>query len=378
MTVFDKNLVKVNRHEVGYEKIVLYNDPDITAVVSIKSLVNGVSVGGTRHNDYIFRHLGETDLAPEFQFARAYNDAKMLSWLMDKKRKAARLKIGGGKGVVIVNPKEKTDVVRQKYAELLESLGGAFITGEDSGTTVEDIEKWGRITKWVVGHENPAKVTAYGCHKGLEICIDKVYGGSKDWKDLIILVQGACGAVGSEWIKQYLLKTGCKLKVTDINPAVEEYKKFADVVEHKTVYGEECDIFLQTLTFGGTINDTTIKQLHPRVKILTGATNGILADRYKHAAMLQDREILFIPDEVINLGGITDVSRDLVKIDQKFSMYDFTPEEARERTELCVKKNLEDIFAMMDEKKHMTTTRITDYLEDNKWSEEEVYLSPKC
>ena len=72
----------------------------------------------------------------------ALSDVLRLSKGMSYKNIMAGFPYGGGKAVIMANPRtEKTQALLTAFAEQVQRLGGAFITGQDVGTTVTDIER---------------------------------------------------------------------------------------------------------------------------------------------------------------------------------------------------------------------------------------------
>jgi leucine dehydrogenase len=73
------------------------------------------------------------------------------------------------------------------------------------------------------------------------------------------------------------------------------------------IYKVDCDIFVPC-AMGATINDFTIEQL--KCKIVAGSANNQLAEE-KHGEMLMEKGILYVPDFVINSGGVINVYEEM-------------------------------------------------------------------
>ncbi|HPF79229.1 MAG TPA: hypothetical protein PLF01_08070, partial [Alphaproteobacteria bacterium] len=92
--------------------------------------------------------------------------------------------------------------------------------------------------------------------------------------------------------------------VTDISEAGLEQAKAelgdVTIVAPDEIFGVDADIF-SPCAMGGILNDETIDQL--KVDIIAGAANNQLLNDY-HDKMLASKNILYVPDYVINAGGV--------------------------------------------------------------------------
>jgi leucine dehydrogenase len=166
-------------------------------------------------------------------------------------------------------------------------------------------------TDYIVGLEtgsgNPSPVTAFGVYKGIQAALNEVYG-SDDLTGKIIAVQGL-GAVGRR-LAEYLHKAGAKLIVTTrdrakLDKAVADFG--ATAVGLDEIYGVECDVF-SPCARGAIINDKTIDRF--KCRIIAGAANNQLAEP-RHGDMLEERGILYVPDYIINSGGVINIIDDI-------------------------------------------------------------------
>lgn len=287
--------------EHDFEQLVFCQDKStgLKAIIGIHDTTLGPALGGTRIWDY----ESEDD---------AIIDVLRLSMGMTYKNSAAGLNLGGGKAVIIGDPaKLKSEALFRTFGRYVESLGGRYITAEDMNTTTQDMAYINAETDHVVGLEgksgNPSPVTALGVYRGILAAVNEVYG-SDDLTGKVVTVQGL-GQVGYS-ICKHLHDAGAKLYVTDIRKesidrVVNDMGAIA--VAPDEIYGMDCDIFVPC-AMGAVINDFTIEQL--KCKIVAGSANNQLADE-KHGQMLKDKGILYVPDFVINSGGVINVYEEL-------------------------------------------------------------------
>jgi len=287
--------------EMGHEQVVINHDPSCNyrSIIAIHDTTLGPALGGTRFWQY------ESDTA-------ALIDVLRLSRGMTYKAAVAGLNLGGGKAVIIGDNKVRDrEMLMRAHGRAIDSLGGRYITAEDVGVSVEDMDFVHMETEHVVGIQgrsgDPSPVTAYGVYRGIKACALKKYGNDS-LADKTVAVQGA-GHVGY-YLCQYLSGEGAKLIVTDIDD--EKIGKVAadlgaEVVGPDEIYGVDADIFAPC-ALGAIINDDTLPQL--KVDIVAGAANNQLAS-YDHDNELEERGIMYAPDYVINAGGLINVYSEL-------------------------------------------------------------------
>lgn len=283
----------------GYEQLVFCHDPasGLKAIICIHDTTLGPALGGTRMWHYECEEEAITDVV---RLARG----------MTYKNAAAGLNIGGGKAVIIGNSKtDKSEALFRAFGRFVQSLNGRYITSEDVGTAVEDMDYIRLETAHVVGRgvADPSPVTAYGTWKGMKACAAEVWG-TDSLQGKTVAVQGL-GHVGYT-LCQHLYDEGAKLIVTDIcpeniSPVVADFG--AKAVAPHEIYGVACDIFAPC-ALGAVINDETLPRLQCRV--IAGAANNQLKET-RHGDMLQDRGILYAPDFIINAGGVINVADEL-------------------------------------------------------------------
>jgi leucine dehydrogenase len=234
---------------------------------------------------------------------------------MTYKNAAAGLNLGGGKTVIIGNPKtDKSEEMFRAFGRYIQGLNGRYITAEDVGTTVEDMDLIHQETRYVTGISpefgssgNPSPVTAFGLYRGIK-AMARIAFGSDSVQGKTIAVQGI-GNVAYQ-LCRHLHEEGASLIVTDINErliqkATDEFG--AHAVSPEQIYDVDCDIF-SPCALGAIINDETIPRL--KCKIVAGAANNQLKENY-HGDLLEERGILYAPDYVINAGGVINVADEL-------------------------------------------------------------------
>jgi leucine dehydrogenase len=239
-------------------------------------------------------------------------DVLRLSRGMTYKAAVAGLNLGGGKAVIIGDPKTRDrEILMRAHGRAIDSLGGRYITAEDVGVSVEDMDFVHMETEFVVGIQgrsgDPSPVTAYGVYRGIKACALKRYG-SDDLSGKTIAVQGA-GHVGYHLCRN-VAEEGARVYVTDIDE--NKTARVADelgamVVKSDEIYDVDADIFAPC-ALGAIVNDDTIPRF--KVDIVAGAANNQLAAE-NHDNMLQEAGILYAPDYVINAGGLINVYSEL-------------------------------------------------------------------
>ena len=297
----------------GYEQVVYCNDDQsgLKAIIAIHSTALGPALGGTRFYPYD----REED---------ALIDVLRLSKGMTYKAAAAGLDLGGGKGVIIGDPKRiKTEELLRAYGRFVETLGGRYITAEDVGTALEDMDIVRRESRWVTGCSHtyggsgdPSPVTAYGVLNGIKACCLEIFG-SPELRGRTIALQGV-GKVGYA-LCGYLVKEGAKVTIGDIdvdNLARAVADHGVETVPLEDIHKIEADVFAPC-ALGGGINDDTISEFN--CKIIAGPANNQLA-REEHGEKLRDLGILYAPDFVINAGGLINVEDELRGYDRERAM----------------------------------------------------------
>ncbi len=289
------------RERDTHEQVVSFHDPltGLRGVVAIHDRTLGPAMGGCR-------------MWPYATEAAAMNDAMRLSRGMSFKNAMADLPIGGGKAVIIGDPrKDKSEALFRAFGRFVHTLQGRYITAEDVGVSVQDME-WVRMeTPHVAGlggaSGDPSPMTARGVFVGIQSAVRHRLGVDSV-RGLKVAVQGL-GHVGAH-VCRLLHAAGAKLIVADIhhdvvNAMVEELDAVA--VAPDAIMRVEADVFVPC-ALGAILNDDSIPQL--RVSIVAGAANNQLHED-RHAEMLRQRGVLYAPDYVINAGGIINAASEL-------------------------------------------------------------------
>jgi leucine dehydrogenase len=287
-----------------YEQLVFCHDEasGLKAIIAIHDTTLGPALGGTR----MWVYEKEED---------AIEDALRLARGMTYKNAAAGLNLGGGKTVVIGNPKtDKSEALFRALGRYVESLNGRYITAEDVGTSVTDMDFIHQETNYVTGVSetygssgNPSPMTALGCFVGL-LASAKAAFGTDDVTGKTVAVQGV-GNVGY-YLCKHLYEAGANLIVTDINQesldrVATEFG--AQIVAPSEIFSVDCDIF-SPCALGAIINDDTIPQL--KAKVIAGSANNQLKEE-RHGDILHEQGIVYAPDYVINSGGVINVADEL-------------------------------------------------------------------
>jgi leucine dehydrogenase len=286
--------------KTGHEQVVLchHTDSNLKAIIAIHNTTLGPALGGCR----MFPYASDQD---------ALTDVLRLSKAMTYKAAVSGLNLGGGKAVIIGDAKkDKKEALFRSFGRFVETLGGRYITAEDVGTDVNDMEHVFMETDYVVGVEkahggsgDPAPFTAYGVFQGIRACV-KAKLGKDRLEGVSVAVQGL-GSVGSHLVR-YLIEDKAKVFVTDIDVAkCEKVQSLyeAEVVKTEEIFSVPADVFAPC-AMGGVINDKTVEQL--KVKIVAGAANNQLHES-RHGDILHQRGILYAPDYAINAGGLMNV-----------------------------------------------------------------------
>ncbi len=295
MTVFN--------HEAfaDHEQVVFVSDDasGLKALIAIHDTTLGPALGGCR----MYPYAGEDE---------ALRDVLRLSRGMTFKAAAAGLDLGGGKAVIIGDPrKQKTPALLQAMGRAVERLRGRYITAEDVGTTVADFAEVRKATGHVVGLPedlggtgDPSPTTALGVYYGLEAAARHRWGASR-LTGRRVAVQGL-GNVG--WhLCQFLHEAGATLVVADVDDtrtARAQATFAADIVAPQAIYAADAEIFAPC-AMGAILSRETVPQL--RCAIVGGAANNQLA-RDTDGESLAERGILYAPDFVINAGGMIRVA----------------------------------------------------------------------
>lgn len=284
-----------------HEQVVFCYEPaaNYRGIIAIHDSTLGPALGGTRFWNY---RNDQEALVDVLRLARG----------MTYKAAVTGLNLGGGKAVIIGDPKTKRrEALFRAHGRFVESLKGRYITAEDVGVGVDDMDFVQMETEHVTGvagrSGDPSPVTAYGVYRGMKAAAKERYG-SDSLEGLTVAVQGL-GHVGYHLCAD-LAAEGAKLIVTDIDEErIQKVVKDFDAerVAPDKIYGVQAQIFAPC-ALGAAVNDETIPQF--KFEIIAGSANNQLAEE-RHGDDLARRGILYAPDYVINAGGLINVYGEL-------------------------------------------------------------------
>ncbi|MEV6646664.1 Glu/Leu/Phe/Val dehydrogenase dimerization domain-containing protein [Amycolatopsis sp. NPDC051371] len=302
----------------GHEQVVYCHDQasGLKAIIGIYSTALGPALGGTRFHPY----ATESD---------ALDDVLALSKGMAYKNALAGLDLGGGKAVILGDPKTlKSEALLRAYGRFVQSLGGRYITACDVGTYVRDMDIVARESDFVTGRSpedggagDSSVLTAFGVFQGMRASVEHLWG-SPDLAGKRVGVAGV-GKVGHILVG-HLVDAGAQVTITDVYaPAIsrtlESYPSVQVASDVDTLLRTELDVFAPC-ALGGVLDDSSVPVLG--AKVVCGAANNQLA----HAGIdkqLADRGVLYAPDYLVNAGGV-------IQVDDERHGFDF--ERAKRKT----------------------------------------------
>ena len=283
-------------HKYGYEKVLLFQNEDVglRAVLAIHSTVLGPAAGGCR----LWTYTSDLD---------AMEDAMRLARGMTYKYAAAGVNLGGGKVAVIGDPKRQDrEMLFRALGRFINNLRGEYLTGEDVGTTLQDMDYMRMETPYVItlskesGGAGPiGGATAFGVLQAMKACAQEMWG-STSLQGRKVVVQGL-GAVGYPMV-EYLVQEKADVTIADIDSqkVAQVQKDFGvKTMDVREIFSADADIYCPC-ALGGIVNDETLSQF--RVKIICGSANNQLRAE-QHGDELTRRGILYAPDYIANAGG---------------------------------------------------------------------------
>jgi len=290
-----------------HERVVHFRDPGcgLRAIVAVHSTALGPAIGGCR-------------MWPYPSAAEALRDVLRLSRGMSYKNALAGLPLGGGKTVIIGDPqRDKSEALLERFGECVESLGGGYVTAEDSGISVPDMDIMRRRTRHVCGLSpacggsgDPAPATAWGVYLGIRAAL-AFRAGEPELRGIRVAVQGL-GAVGGH-LCRHLAAAGAELLVADVAPERAQRvcaETGARAVSAGDILRVDADVFAPC-ALGAVLDARAVAGL--KVSIVAGAANNQLATSAEDEA-LSARGILYAPDYVINAGGIIQAAHEHLRL----------------------------------------------------------------
>jgi glutamate dehydrogenase/leucine dehydrogenase len=272
----------------------------LRAIIAVHSTLLGPSLGGARFYPY------EDE-------ARALDDVLRLSRAMTKKAALAGLAQGGGKAVIIGDPRlVKTPALLRDFAAAVDALQGRYITAEDVGTTQDDMDVIRETTPFVAGTAtlrggsgDPSAVTAYGVVVAMETAAVRRWGDGLEGRTVCVL---GAGKVGGEIIR-LLVQRQAVVIVSDVDHTKAERALRAGavrLVDPTDALRVHADIFCPC-ALGGLLTEEVVPDLH--FAIIVGAANNQLV-RARVADVLAAAGILYVPDFLANAGGIINIAEE--------------------------------------------------------------------
>jgi leucine dehydrogenase len=285
----------------GHERVVFCHDAatGLRGIIAIHSTALGPAAGGCR----MYPYASNDD---------ALTDVLRLSRGMSYKNAMAGLALGGGKSVIVADPASaaKPDLLRA-MAGFVQELDGRYWTSIDVGVGPADADVLAERTDFVFGRPsefpegfNPSEFTARGGLAGIRVVARNVLDHG-DVSGVRVAVQGLGSAGGR--LCRLLHEAGAELVVADVGEgavaaAVEDYG--ATAVDPAVIHAQDVDVFAPC-ALGATLNDATVPEI--RARAVCGLANNQLAEA-RHGLALHQRGITYVPDYVVNAGGMIGAS----------------------------------------------------------------------
>jgi leucine dehydrogenase len=316
----------------------------LRAIIAIHRTLGGRSGGGVRFYPYA-------------SSADALTDVLRLSRAMTYKCVLTGLPIGGGKSVILGDPRtQKTPALLRAFGREVERLDGRYTCAPDVGTNPDDMHVIREVTSYVTGEDEggTAPPTALTVLEGMKACVKHALGRD-DLAGLTVAVQGV-GGVGGH-LCGHLHDAGARLIVADIN--ADAVAKVVDscaatAVAPDAILSAECDI-LAPCALGAVLNDRSVPAI--RARIVCGGANNQLAGA-QHADMLHERGIVFAPDYVVNVGGLLGGAAEIGVLD-----------EAQLRAAIARVRTTMTMVLTTAEERGVTTSAAAEQLAEDKLSE---------
>ena len=303
MTLFDSPAFE------GHEGVHAFSDEKtgLKCIIAVHSTARGPAAGGCR-------------MWPFPSADAALEDALRLSRAMSYKNAMADLELGGGKAVIIGDSRtQKTPALFEAFGRAVEDVGGKYWTAEDVGVSPADLMHARKTTRYVAGltghaaaSGDPSPVTAEGVFRGVTLGVRRAL--NRDLDGITVAIQGV-GHVGA-YLAEKLHAAGAKLIITDVNE--ESLRQVAGrtgakIVAPHAIFEADAEVFAPC-ALGGAINSDTLP--HLKAKVIAGGANNQLADPEIGRAVY-DRGMLYLPDYVINGGGIINVAGEIRALDRQ-------------------------------------------------------------
>lgn len=289
-----------------HEQVVVCHDraTGLRAIIAVHSTALGPALGGTR-------------FFPYDSMDDALRDVLALSRGMTYKNALAGLDHGGGKAVIVGDPRtDKSEALLRAYGRFVQSLAGRYVTACDVGTYVADMDVVARETEFATGRSevdggagDSSVLTAFGVFQGMRAAATHRWGGPS-LSGRRVGVAGV-GKVGKH-LTDLLLVDGAEVVVTDVDAAAVQavrgkHPEVEAVAGTEQLAREDLDVYAPC-ALGGALDDETAQAL--KATVVCGAANNQLA----HAGIedvLAGRGVLYCPDYLVNSGGVIQVADEL-------------------------------------------------------------------
>lgn len=285
-----------------HEDIVAVRRPQsgLRAIIAVHSTLLGPSLGGARFFPYEDEAL-------------ALHDVLRLSKAMTQKAALAGLAQGGGKAVIVGDPRlVKTPALLRDFALAVDSLQGRYITAEDVGTTQDDMDLIRETTPFVAGTAtwrggsgDPSSATAFGVVAAMDAAAARLWGEGLTGRTVCVL---GAGKVGAEIIR-LLAQRQVDVIASDVDPATAQRALTAGagrLVDPADALRVTADVFCPC-ALGGLLAEAVVPELS--FALIVGAANNQLAHA-QVADSLASAGILYVPDFLANAGGIINIAEE--------------------------------------------------------------------
>jgi len=282
-----------SHHEFNHEKVYYYEDTKmgLKSLIALHDSSKGPAIGGCRFKKYD-------------SFEAGLNDVLRLSRGMTEKNNVAQIPFGGGKAIIFKQSKKSKQLLKS-FASFLNLLMGSYISAEDIGISLEDIKFIKNYSDYVFDNVDPGPFTAKGVYYSIEQAISMHFSETLHGKK--IAIQGA-GSVGKK-LAEHLSNAGARVYISDID------QKKLDAIEDDKItcvddaFSTDCDVF-SPCAVGAIFSQSSINNLN--CKIIAGGANNQLLDE-SVAGLLHEKGIIYIPDVLINSGGVIGLTKDIMK-----------------------------------------------------------------
>jgi len=289
------NITASDHVEFNHEKVFYYEDQSVglISIVAIHDTSSGPAIGGCRFKSYN-------------SYEDGLSDVLRLSRGMTHKNVVANIPFGGGKAIIFADG-PKTHELLQSFGNFLNLIDGEYISAEDIGITLEDIQFINKFSDHVFDNVDPGPYTARGIFYSIQAIIQYVHGSDLTNKN--ISIQGA-GSVGSRLAK-HLADEGSTVFIHDFDE--QKTKSLVSDSIHLVAnpLSQPCEIFAPCAV-GGILSEQSIS--HLGAKIIAGGANNQLLHPHIDSLLFQ-AGITYIPDVLINSGGVIGLTKDLLKRD---------------------------------------------------------------